>query len=69
MSNWIGVVQTQIVEGASKIEERRIGETLINPENICCISVCENAIMFNGGSWITVNTESMKHILECIETR
>ena len=62
MSKWIGVVEHNNFSGT------RIGETLVNLKNVTAIHVTENTIEFVGGKYITVNKESMKMLLDVINT-
>lgn len=61
-NEWIGVVRHDFETG------KRIGETLINLNNVTHIEVCENLIWFNGGEFIKVNKESIKMLLDVIKT-
>lgn len=61
MSRWVGVVQHNPITGD------RIGETLINLDNVISISIAENLVVFNSG-YIKVNDDSIEHLIEIIET-
>ena len=60
---WVGVVEHDYTTG------KRIGETLINLDNVTHIEVTKNLICVNSGLVIRVNDESMIHLLELIETK
>ncbi len=62
MSKWIGVVQHSFNTG------ERIGETLINLDNVRYIVVTKDIVSFVDGTNIKVNRESMKVLLDAIET-
>lgn len=61
MSRWVGVVQHDF------ITNDRMGETLVNLDKLEYIQVTQNTLVF-GSAFIKINTESMKHILELLET-
>ena len=61
-SQWIGVVEHGVYSG------ERIGEALINLDNVEYISVAQNKVYFVDHSCISINTESMKVLLDVIET-
>lgn len=60
---WVGVVEHDYTTS------KRIGETLINFDNVTHIEVTKNLICVNSGLVIRVNEESMIHLLELIETK
>ena len=62
MSEWIGVVQLSFNTGEI------IGETLINLDNVRYIVVTKDIVSFVDGKNIKVNRESMKVLLDAIET-
>ena len=62
MSDWIGIVQHDDISG------KRIGETLINLDNVKYITVTECTVHFCDNSSIKVNRESMEMLLDVIET-
>jgi hypothetical protein len=62
MSKWIGVVQHSFNTG------ERIGETLINLDNVRYIVVTKDIVSFVDGTNIKVNRENMKVLLDAIET-
>ena len=62
MSEWIGVVRHDATSGA------RIGETLVNLDNVAFIGVTTQTISFLDGSFIRINEESTKMLLDIIKT-
>lgn len=62
MSEWIGVVQHDAMSN------KRIGETLINLDNVAFIGVTEDTVSFLDGKFIKINKESTKMLLDVIKT-
>ena len=62
MSEWIGVVQHDVISG------KRIGESLINLDNVAFIGVTEDTVNFLDGKFIKINKESTKMLLDVIKT-
>ena len=61
MSKWIGVVRHEITG-------ERIGEALVNLDNVAFIGVTTDTINFLDGTFIKVNKESTKMLLGVIKT-
>ena len=60
---WVGVVEHNYSTG------KRIGETMVNLDNVTHIEVTENLICTTSGSVIRINNESMVHLCELIGTK
>ena len=58
MSKWVGVVQHDFATGT------RIGETLVNLDNVAFIGVTTDTISFIDGLLIKINRESTKMLLD-----
>lgn len=60
MSKWIGVVQHDALSG------ERIGESLVNLDNVTFIGVTTDTISFLDGTYIKINRESTEMLLDVI---
>ena len=58
MSKWVGVVQHDFATGT------RIGEVLVNLDNVTFIGVTTDTISFIDGKFIKINRESTKMLLD-----
>ena len=58
MSKWVGVVQHD------KETNERLGETLINLDNVSFITCRDNLVHFTDGTEIKVNIESLVNLID-----
>lgn len=61
MSKWVGVVQIDMQT------RRRIGDAVVNIDNVYCLCCADDTVHFVDGWIIKVNPESMKTLLEEIK--